>query len=199
MIRYTAEQVEYVRKNAKGRTTWQLRQMFIAVFRVVITDGQLKGLMARYGIKTGSDGRFKPGLVPHNKGKIGVGGWEPTQFKKGHLPANYKPVGSERIDANGYIWVKVDDPRTWRMKHVLLWERETQRKIPKGHVLIFGDGDKTNQTVDNLILVSRAELAMLNKLRLIQGRADLTKTGVLIADVRMAAHKRKPTTPAPAE
>ena len=45
-------------------------------------------------------------------GKKGIcaDGCERTWFKKGHIPANYRPVGSERVNADGYIEVKVADP-----------------------------------------------------------------------------------------
>lgn len=35
---------------------------------------------------------------------------------------NTKPVGTERKRADGYIWVKIAEPNTWKEKHVLLYE-----------------------------------------------------------------------------
>lgn len=55
--------------------------------------------------------------------------------------------------------------------------------MPKGHAVIFGDGNRRNFELDNLILVSRAQLAILNKHNLIQMDAELTRTGVVIADI----------------
>lgn len=39
------------------------------------------------------------------------------------------------------------------LKHRFLWET-ANGPIPKGHKVIFADGDKTNITLDNLIMVS---------------------------------------------
>jgi hypothetical protein len=46
---------------------------------------------------------------------------------------------------------------TWRPKHHLVWESHHGQPIPKGHAVIFGDGNNRNFDPDNLILVSRAQ------------------------------------------
>ncbi|WP_436702547.1 HNH endonuclease signature motif containing protein [Bacillus cereus] len=53
----------------------------------------------------------------------------------------------------------------------MLWEEENG-PIPKGYVIIFGDGNRRNFQQDNLILVSKSQLAILNKNQLIQNDAD---------------------------
>jgi hypothetical protein len=160
-----------------------------------------------------NSGCFKPGHNAWNKGMKGLntGGYA-GQFKKGRLPHNYKPVGTERLDCNGYTWVKTADKLTeiiiqiyethiyiteilknkdtWKMKHVLIWEA-VNGKIPDNHVVIFGDGNKKNIVIENLILVSRAQLARLNQNRLIYNNADLTRTGLIIADIITKSHQRK--------
>lgn len=45
--------------------------------------------------------------------------------------------------------------------HWIVW-REAGREIPKGMALVFRDGDKSNITLDNLELVTRAELMRRN-------------------------------------
>jgi hypothetical protein len=112
-----------------------------------------------------------------------------TEFTKGRLPWNWRPVGSVRV-VGGYIEVKTADPKEWKIKHVLVWEKKNG-KVPKGSAVIFADGDKTNCRLNNLLLVSRRELAMMNHLGLIYGRADFTKTGKLIADVKLAVSDRR--------
>jgi len=165
--------------------------------------------------KNTNDGRFKPGQPSWNKGKKGsdTGGYK-GHFKKGHLPQNYRPVGSERVDSLGYTWVKTADKLTEyvirvykdrititeelrqqhqrKMKHQLVWEA-ANGAIPKGHVVIFGDGNKQNFNLDNLLLVSNAQLARLNQNGLIYNDADLTRTGIIIADLinKQGEKKRK--------
>lgn len=144
--------------------------------------------------------QFKPGLVPWNKGTKGIVGVQEacraTQFKKGR-PAcessNYRPIGSERINADGYLERKVtDDPsiapaRRWVGVHRLVWE-SANGPIPAGHVVVFKPGRHTTDaaaiTADALEIVTRVELMRRNSVhtvlppplaRLAQLRGALTR------------------------
>lgn len=99
------------------------------------------------------------------------------------MPVNYRPVGSERVNVDDYVEIKVADPRTWVGKHTFIWE-EHNGPVPKGYVVIFGDGDRRNFDPDNLILVSRKQLVRLNQKGLIQNNADLTRTAVIMVDLQ---------------
>ncbi|ATW28357.1 hypothetical protein DCMF_04495 [Candidatus Formimonas warabiya] len=162
------------------------------MFGTNYTKDQMKAYYARFKLDSGLKGYFQKGRNPWNKGKKGTGGWEPTQFKKGHTPTNYRPVGSERINVDGYIEIKIADPNKWRPKHQVVWE-QTNGPIPKGHTIIFGDGNKQNLEPNNLILVSRKQLVRLNKHNLIQNDANLTRTAIVIADIynKIGERKRK--------
>lgn len=106
--------------------------------------------------------RFQPGHTTWNKDKKGVCfGGVATQFKKGRLPHNYKPVGTERL-LEGYLYVKVADPKTWVPKHYELWKETHGQYPPKGHVLIFKDGNRLNITIENLQLLTRQEFMSYN-------------------------------------
>ncbi|WP_369952372.1 HNH endonuclease signature motif containing protein [Ralstonia syzygii] len=127
----------------------------------------------------GMTGRFAKGHTTWNKGVKGSTGHHPncvrTQFKKGHMHGaaqhNYVPIGSERINKDGYLERKVtDDPklvpaRRWVGVHRLVWEA-ANGPIPKGHVVCFLPGRRSTDvnliTVDALELVHRAELARRN-------------------------------------
>ncbi len=134
--------------------------------------------------------QFKKGMTPWNKGKKGTGGWKSTQFKNDNRPKNYKPVGTEQTNTDGYVEIKAADPRTWRAKHVILWEA-AHGPVPKGHVVIFADGNQQNVTLENLLLISRRELAVMNKRGLIANSAELTKAGVMVADIYLKIGERK--------
>jgi len=77
----------------------------------------------------------------------------------------------------------------WRPKHLVLWE-ERRGKVPKGHFVIFADGDRRNVTMDNLLLVTRAEAVSLGRQDLASSDADLTKAGLALVRLRMAVRKR---------
>jgi hypothetical protein len=162
-------------------------------FGTNFTKEQMKAYYARFKLDSGLTGRFPKGHVPANKGTHN-GGWEPTQFKKGSTPHNRVPIGTERVDSkDGYIYVKIQDGhlnKNWKQKHVMIWEKH-YGPIPKNHVVIFGDGNKLNFEPENLILVTRAQLAVLNKHNLIQDNAELTKTAIVIADLKIKIGQRR--------
>jgi hypothetical protein len=197
--KYTAEHIEYISINIKGRSYRELTDMFNERFGMDINVSAMVSLACKHGLHNGRDThfntgyeptQFKKGHVPFNKGKKGIGGWEPTQFKKGCRPHNYKPVGTERTNTDGYVEIKIADPGKWKGKHIILWE-EVNGAVPTGHVVIFADGNKQNVILDNLLLISRRELAVMNKQRLITNNAELTKTGVTIADIYLKIGERK--------
>jgi hypothetical protein len=103
---------------------------------------------------------IKKGNVPLNKGqkmpKEVYKKCKATMFKKGSVPPNRKPVGSERIDSkDGYVWIKVmEGLNSYRLKHRVLWEQHFG-PIPKGTNVQFKDGDRLNIVIDNLELVSK--------------------------------------------
>lgn len=187
---YSKEEIEYLNNISYGRTNKQITELFNKRFNLELGKKAISAVRKRHGIKTGENGRFPKGNIPHNKGKKGLGGWEPTQFKKGHKPHNYNPIGTERVNGDGYVDIKIADPNKWKGKHILLWE-EHNGPLPKGHVVIFADRNNRNFEPNNLVLVSRQQLLMLNRHKLIQDSADLTRTGILIADLMSKTNQRK--------
>jgi hypothetical protein len=195
--KYTPEQIEFIRENIKNMIWKELTMKFNETYGTNLSYKALVATGKRYKIQTGRTGQFPKGLTPWNKGMKGLSfpGMKATQFKKGNKPANWRPLGSERVSKDGYIEVKVADGRlnkNWKAKHILLWE-EQNGPVPPGHVIVFGDGNKRNFDLGNLLLVSRAQLARINQRGLIQDDAELTKTGILIADVynKIGERKRK--------
>lgn len=179
---YPAEIREFIKENYPGVGHKNMADLLNKTFGVNYSQAQIKTYYARCKYDSGLTGQFSKGHVPANKGKKGIGGWKPSQFKKGNIPLNFKPVGSERININGYVEIKVADPSKWRVKHQVIWEAH-HGPIPKGHAVIFGDGNPLNLDLSNLILVSKRQLLMLNRKGLIQKDADLTRTGVIVADL----------------
>jgi hypothetical protein len=176
----TQEQYVWFAETVPGRSYREMRGLLESVWGVSMTEGQLKSFMARHRLRNGRDTRFKPGHIPANKGCKGIHSSPETEFKPGHRPANWKPVGSERINKDGYVEVKIQEPNKWRYKHVFIWE-QAHGSRPKGHAVIFADGNKRNFSLDNLILVNRHELLVLNRLGLLHSDADLSRSGVAVA------------------
>lgn len=117
----------------------------------------------RRGDNVGAEHRFKPGQAVWNKGMKGLQmGGKATQFKPGQMPVNHKPVGSTRIDEDGYVWIKTAEPNKFEMLHRVKWREAYGELPPKGYALGFKDGNKQNCDVGNLELLTRAELMNRN-------------------------------------
>lgn len=189
---YTAEQIAWVEANLH-LTVKEMALAFTERFGVLRTEKHIKALWWNRGYRSasGRPARFTDGHTPWNKGLKGVcQGGVATQFKKGSRPNTWVPVGSERISKDGYYEVKTAEPRTWQYKHRLIWEA-AHGPVPAGHAIIFADGSPTNLELDNLVLVTRRELLVLNNRRLIQPDGDLTKTAVTIARLTIATQNRR--------
>lgn len=124
----------------------------------------------RSGDNVGASTRFQKGHTTWNKGMKGLDiGGKNTRFKPGHRSGKaqelYRPIGAERISKDGYLQRKVNDgmplQKRWRGVHILVWE-EANGPLPKGHAVVFKDGNKQHITLDNLELVTRGELMRRN-------------------------------------
>ena len=180
--KWTDEEKEYLASIVKGSTYKEITKKMNDKFEYNFSEEQVKGMMYRNKLTTGTGGYFKKGSTPWNKGLKGYMGANKTSFKKGTIPPQYRPVGSERIAKDGYIEIKVEDPNKWELKHRVIWEQHNG-EIPKGYAVIFADGDKSNLDIDNLLLVSRKQLLFMNRNNLISENKEFTKVGVNIANV----------------
>lgn len=191
-FRFSQEHTEFINTNVTGRYIPELTDMFNAHFGVQLKSSQMRAFVKNHGLKSGVDATFKLGREPSNKGKPRMwAGGESTQFRKGNKPHNYVPVGSERVNGDDYVDVKIADPNRWRAKHLIVWEEYNGRPIPKGHAVIFGDRNRRNFEPDNLILVTRFQLGIMNQKHLIQNNAELTRSGVILADIYHKIGQRK--------
>jgi len=188
--KWSEEEKEYLASIVKGSSYKKIAKEMRDKFGYDFTDSQIKGAMARYNLTTGTMGYFRKGSIPWNKGLKGYIGANKTSFKKGTIPPNQVPVGTESYTKGGYIKVKIADPNKWELKQRLIYKQH-YGEIPKDHNIIFADGDMYNYDIDNLIAVSKSELLILNNHKLIYKDKELTKTGVNIAKILSKASKLK--------
>jgi hypothetical protein len=123
----------------------------------------------------GASSRFVKGQKSWNKGKKLPGHGNPdTFFKPGTLSGRaaliVAPVGSYRINGDGYLDQKISDEpgqhhRRWKAVHRLVWEA-AHGPIPPGHAIAFLPGRRTTDpaliTLDALELVTQQELMRRN-------------------------------------
>lgn len=198
MHRYNEEQKKFIIDNNRGKYSKELADMFNKQFNTNITAYEIKCFRNNYKLNSGLTGRFEKGHAPHNKGKKqtefmskeAIERTQATRFKKGNRPLNYRPVGSERINIDGYIEVKVSEPNKWETKNKVVYKKYFG-DIPKGYKVIYADGNKLNNDPNNLILVSNSELLIANRKHLIYDNKDLTESGILISKVLDKVNKVK--------
>lgn len=125
------------------------------------------------GSTTGREYRFDKGHVPINKGKKqieymnkeAIERTKETRFKIGHKPQNtlYNGCISIRTHKRSklkYKYIRLKEGN-WELLHRVLW-KEKYGDIPEGYNIIFKDGNQLNVAINNLKLVSNAELMELN-------------------------------------
>lgn len=189
---YTDREREFMENYVPGHSYAEIQKRFAEKFGWDISIGQVKSYIANHRLHTGRTGRFPKGHEPANKGKRGVcaAGSEKGWFKKGNMPKNHRPVGSERIAKDGYVEIKVGEPDKWKEKHKVVWE-SVNGKIPRGYMVIFKDNDKTNTDIGNLLLIKRSTNAILNHKGLCKYSGDYKETAVKIAELKAACSKAK--------
>lgn len=110
------------------------------------------------------------------------------------MPQTYKPIGTIRENTDGYFYIKVSDegPRAkrWVPYQKYIWQKYYHKKLPKGMIIIFLDGNKRNVNINNLAAVTRAESMYINHMGLHFDDTALSKSGMLIARVMMKAREK---------
>lgn len=167
---FDSEHIQFIKDNYAGRSVAEMTDLFNTEFDLDRTRQQIKSAVDNRGINSGLTGQFKEGHKSWNKGTKGLTSANRTSFKKGSVPVNRNPLWHERLcPKDGYILMKVPevDPHTgfptrYKHKHIYLWE-QANGPAPKGMVVAFRDGVKTNCEPENLMLISRAQLLRLNQ------------------------------------
>lgn len=186
-IVYTEEMVAFLHGH-KTMLREEMTKLFNEKFGTSVSRRTLNTKCERIGALTGRTGRIEKGNVPWNTGTKGLMKPNATSFKKGNKAHNLRPVGSERITKDGYIEVKVAQPNVFELKQRFVWE-QAHGKVPKGHVVIFKNKDKTDCRLENLMLLTRGELARLNQSYRKISTPETNEACALMAKVKNKIHQ----------
>jgi len=159
--KWQPEQIAWLKANRYELNNVEIVARFNQTFGLNLITQQITNACNSRGFKHKNTG-FAHGYKPWNTGLKGVNGKSSTTFKKGNHPFNTRPVGSERITKDGYLEVKVAEPRKWEAKHRLVWQ-SVNGPIAKGDLVIFIGDNKLDCSIENLQMVTRGELAVLNR------------------------------------
>lgn len=200
---FTPEQMSFIKSKYSLLTHKELASAVKARFYIDTKAGQIKSFVKNHGIVSGRSGRFERGNQPWNTGMKGQGICKPNSgnYRKGMVPANIRPLGSERIcSKDGFILVKVAEKNPYtghktrfRHKHVVVFEKDNG-PVPEGMIIRLIDGDPTNCDPGNLMLVTRAEHLHLNRLGLNNYPNELKPTVVALAKLEVKTFSRQKKT-----
>lgn len=198
---WTPERAAWFRGFVPGHTEAEISAEHERIYGTPLTASQIGNAKTKLGVKSGTvGGRFKKGMTPHNKGKRwsdyvspeGQASSRRTCFKKGEVRgaalAREQPVGSERVNLDGYIEVKVHDglqskPNSnFRLKHRVEYEK-AHGPIPRGCNVVFADHDKRNFAPDNLVAVPRRLWAQISRQRIAYHDAASLRAAMSIAEL----------------
>lgn len=199
---WTEDRAEWFRSFVPGHTEAEISAEHERLYGTPLTEGQIGGAKHKLGVKSGTHGgRFRKGRAgsfrdeDHRRAFIEAG--KATRFKKGIMPPNgIQPIGTERVDRDGYTWVKVAsrkrDPRSahdnWVEKHRLVYE-EHNGTIPEGCCVAFADHDKGNFDPANLVAVPRRLWATISRLGVGYHDRETLESCVALAEL-VQARKR---------
>lgn len=197
-VRWTDDMVDFLKKNYPHYPNKELAEMIKEKFGVEVTDEKVKSAKSNFKIGDKvypNKGRFYKGAIPWNKGKPmreeTRKKLERTWFKKGNVAVNTKPLGSTRINTDGYKVIKLAKSGQWKLYSRYMYEKYHNIKLKDDEAIIFADRNKKNFDKDNLVKVNRKELFYLNKGGLIFEDKDLTKSGVVVSKMEIAIDERR--------
>lgn len=177
---WTDEEWQYVRDNYANKSSQEIADhlkrsrtsiyMAAQILEIKKSAEYIKISLEREAEKLkqiSQDTRFKKGHEPQNKGqKMSKDLYQKvkfTFFKSGHEPHNTKFDGYERIcSKDGYVYMRVNKGK-FVLKHRKVWE-DVNGPIPKGHIIIFKDGNKLNCDINNLSMITMKENMERNRI-----------------------------------
>lgn len=180
---FSSEQIQFMKDNYAKLGRKGLTDALNAKFNTEFKQSQIVGYVKNNKINSGRTGHYQKGVPSWSKGTKGVIKANSGSFKKGLVPHNVKPIGSERVSVDGYIEIKVKGSKAWKLKHRIVYEQHFG-KLKPGDVVRFKDDDQLNLEPGNLIKLSRAEHHFLNKLGYSKADISLKPTLELIAKLQ---------------
>ena len=174
---FTPDQIQFLIKNVRGIFFDELTARFNHRFKTNYTLDQVRAGCIYRGIRNNMPGGGQRFGVPKSVGN------EMRRGNKGYIFVKLSDKGRTRIGGSKIIG-------TWKYKHHHIWE-QAYGKIPKNHVVIFADRNRQNFSIDNLLLLSKPELLVMNNQGLITDNSELTKLGKSIAKLKLTITKRR--------
>lgn len=164
---FTQEQEQFIRQHSDGARDKELCELVNNQFGLNIKPKQMKNWRGNH------NARSKTSLYGWKKGKkAGIDFKPQSDFK------NSAPIGTETIFKD-VVMIKVARS-TWVPKHRYLYE-QAYGPVSQEDVVIFIDGNNRNFDLDNLALITRRQLAILNKKKMLIDDKELNLAAISYA------------------
>lgn len=199
---YPQGMLAYIRDNSWNVSSKDMAERVNEKFGTSFTATAMKQFRQRHGIKSGLTGWFRKGHPPGNKGKRmeefaspeAIARSAKTRFKPGHRPKNEKPLGTIAKTKDGYLIRKISMTGTqwerWEFIHRRVWE-DHNGPIPDGMYITFKDGNKENVSIENLMMITRAENQAMMRKGLRCEDPDITEAGLAMVRLENAVKDRE--------
>lgn len=191
----TEEVGSYIKENYKGIYTRDLVEMIRRDLGKNCDPVKVRNYKHARHLSSGVSGRYNVGRKNPNKGKKlderARKKLEPTMFKSGQKPHNYLPVGSIRfVTGCGYYKIKIGEPNKWTSLARWTWE-QAHGEIPKGYVVFHINGITTDDRLENLTIITRAEQMNISRRGLIvKGNEEINKAVITLGKLDTKTYER---------
>ncbi len=169
---WTAAMIEYLKVHLDECSYNTLAKKMSEKFKCYITASSLEHKVARLGLKKDLSAVYK------------YRGYNAGCFKKGRPSPLRSPIGFERIDRQGNIWIKYADPDKYMRKARFIYIQH-YGVIPENYNVVCINGNPNDLRIENLIALSNSELAYFNTLKIDpQGNNDVATIKLDLARLR---------------
>lgn len=153
---WTNEEIEMLKLlSEEGKTAKECAFQINNAFGLNLTTSSISKARNINKIKCSNDGKFKKGKHANVEGEL----------KKGSENSKYKEIGTISWKQYGFkgnheYIIKISDLKEQKLSRYI-WEQHNG-EIPKGKNILYKDGNKKNCDINNLMLISNEENALLS-------------------------------------
>lgn len=163
--RFTEEADAYLKENWEFQTSTELANSLFEEFAITVRPSTVTERLNKLGVHRGNC------YVP-----------------KDYVPRASKPIGTERIDKERTVMVKVAQPNVWKPKAQVVMEYD-----PKESQAIFLDGNSLNVTPENIVVVSKKVHARLAKNGWLNSSNGILMAGIKWSELHYALKEMEET------
>lgn len=182
---FTSEMINFISSHGAEPRSW-ITDKLNEMFSLSLTRKQVQAKCNELGLVAKDNGQRKRGVPSWNKGIPNSTGISSTRFKKGHNLSERVQFGYESVQG-GFLMIKSHKNKPMRLKHHVVWEQHNG-DIPIDSMVCFKDKDRMNCSIDNLILMTKAESIRLSQSFIKYSTPETHESCILLAKLKAARH-----------